>query len=79
MRNPRKDRMKNRRKKVCKLCLEKIQEVNYKDVRLLKSFITDRGKIIPHRISGSCPKHQRALSEAIKHARIIALLPFVAE
>jgi small subunit ribosomal protein S18 len=65
-----------RRKKVCRFCVEKIDDINYKDVRLLSSFISERGKITPRRISGVCSPHQRRLSEAIKQARNIALLPF---
>lgn len=67
------------RKKVCKLCLKKAQSVDYKDVELLKRFITERGKILPRRITGTCARHQRMLSRAIKRARMIALLPFVSK
>jgi small subunit ribosomal protein S18 len=65
-----------RRKKVCRFCVEKIDDINYKDVRLLTNFLAERGKITPRRISGVCAPHQRRLSEAIKQARNIALLPF---
>src|SRR5260221_115160 len=65
-----------RRKKVCRFCVEKIDDINYKDVRLLNAFIAERGKIVPRRISGVCAPHQRRLSDAIKKARNIALLPF---
>jgi small subunit ribosomal protein S18 len=65
-----------RRKKVCRFCVEKIDDINYKDVRLLTNFLSERGKITPRRISGVCAPHQRRLSEAIKQARNIALLPF---
>ena len=65
------------RKKVCKLCLKKAKSVDYKDVELLRRFITDRGKILPRRITGTCAKHQRMVSRAIMRARMIALLPFV--
>jgi len=68
-----------RRKKVCRFCVEKIDDVDYKDVRLLNAFISERGKITPRRITGVCAPHQRRLSEAIKQARNIALLPFAAE
>lgn len=68
-----------RRKKVCRFCVEKIDSINYKDVKLIGSFVADRGKIIPRRISGVCGPHQRHLTEAIKQARNIALLPFAAE
>src|SRR5437764_14094422 len=67
-----------RRKKVCRFCVEKIDDINYKDTRLLNSFISERGKIVPRRISGVCAPHQRRLSEAIKQARNIALIPFAA-
>jgi small subunit ribosomal protein S18 len=67
-----------RRKKVCKFCVEKIDSINYKDVRLLSGFVAERGKIVPRRLTGVCTPHQRRLSEAIKQARNIALLPFAA-
>lgn len=65
-----------RRKKVCRFCVEKIDDINYKDVRLLSAFTSERGKIVPRRISGVCAPHQRRLSDAIKQARNIALIPF---
>lgn len=65
-----------RRKKVCRFCVEKIDDINYKDVKLLNSFISERGKITPRRITGVCAPHQRRLSEAIKQARSIALVPY---
>jgi small subunit ribosomal protein S18 len=64
------------KKKVCKFCTQKLK-IDYKDTDTLRRFITERGKILPRRITGTCAKHQRALAEAIKRARIIALLPFV--
>jgi|SRR5947209_12561679 len=67
-----------RRKKVCRFCVDKIDDINYKDTRMLGSFISERGKITPRRITGVCAPHQRRLSEAIKQARNIALLPFAA-
>jgi len=67
-----------RRKKVCRFCVEKIDDINYKDVRLLTAFISERGKIVPRRISGVCTPHQRRLAQAIKQARNIALIPFAA-
>ena len=67
-----------RRKKVCKFCVEKIDSINYKDVRLLSQFVAERGKIVPRRLTGVCTPHQRRLTEAIKQARNIALLPFAA-
>jgi small subunit ribosomal protein S18 len=66
-----------RRRKYCKFCAEKIERIDYKDVELLKSFISERGRIIPRRISGVCSKHQRQLARAVKRARHLALLPFV--
>ena len=65
-----------RRKKVCRFCVDKVDDINYKDAKLLLSFISERGKITPRRISGVCTPHQKRLSEAIKQARNIALLPF---
>ncbi len=67
------------RKKVCKFCVEKLEGVDYKEVARLQKFITEKGKILPSRISGNCARHQRRLSKAIKFARVIALLPFTAE
>ena len=67
-----------RRKKVCKFCTEKIDSINYKDVRLLSQFVAESGKIVPRRLTGVCTPHQRRLTEAIKQARNIALLPFAA-
>ena len=68
-----------RRKKVCKLCVEKIDDINYKDVKLLGPFVPERGKILPRRMTGTCSKHQRWLGVAVKRARNIALLPFATE
>ena len=65
-----------RRKKVCKFCVEKIDGINYKDVRLLSRFVAEAGKIVPRRLTGVCTPHQRRLADAIKQARNIALLPF---
>jgi len=67
-----------RRRKVCKFCADKIDDINYKDVKLLHAFVAERGKIIPRRISGVCAPHQRRLTDSIKKARNIALLPFAA-
>ena len=67
-----------RRKKVCRFCVEKIDDINYKDVKMLHAFVAERGKIVPRRISGVCAPHQRRLTDAIKKARNIALLPFAA-
>ena len=68
-----------RRRRVCKFCAEKIDYVNYKDVRLLAPFLPERGKIQPRRISGTCATHQRKLQVAIKRARQMALIPYVME
>src|SRR5215470_4935883 len=64
------------RRKVCRFCADKTLQIDYKDPQLLKYFITDRGKIIPRRISGNCAKHQRKIGVAVKRARMIALMPF---
>ena len=68
-----------RRRRVCKFCAEKIDYINYKDVRMLMPFIPERGKIQPRRISGTCATHQRKLQTAIKRARQLALIPYVTE
>ena len=68
-----------RRRKVCKFCAEKLEYVDWKDVKLLQSFIPERGKILPRRISGTCALHQRKLQTAIKRARQIALIPYVTD
>ena len=65
-----------RRKKMCRFCVDKIDDINYKDVRLLAQFVAESGKIVPRRLTGVCTPHQRRLSTAIKQARNIALLPF---
>ena len=64
------------RRKVCRFCADKELTIDYKDVKVLKSFVTERGKIIPKRIYGTCAAHQRQLTEAIKRARHLALLPY---
>ena len=65
-----------RRKKVCRFCVDKVDDINYKDVKTLMGYVSERGKITPRRISGVCTPHQKRLSEAIKQARNIALVPF---
>jgi len=65
------------RRKVCRFCADSSMAIDYKNPKVLKYFITERGKIIPRRISGTCSKHQRTLTTAIKRARSIALLPYV--
>jgi small subunit ribosomal protein S18 len=68
-----------RRRKVCKFCVDKIEYIDYKDLKLLSQFIPERAKILPRRISGTCARHQRLLQQAIKRARIVALLPFTSD
>ena len=75
--NVRKKRRFYHRRKVCRFCADSSLAIDYKDQKLLKYFITERGKIIPRRISGTCARHQRSLTHAIKRARTIALLPYV--
>lgn len=70
---------KRGRKRVCSFCVDKIDKIDYKDVNRLRKYMTERGKIIPRRISGNCARHQRQLTRAIKRARIVALLPFTVE
>jgi len=72
-------RMRRARKKVCSFCVDKVSEIDYKEVTKLRKFISERGKILPRRISGNCAKHQRQLTVAIKRARHIALLPYTAD
>jgi len=67
------------RKKICRFCTDKIDDIDYKDIKRLRNLITERGKIIPRRISGNCAWHQRQLGTAIRRARNIALIPFTAE
>ncbi len=72
-------RMRRSRKKVCTFCVDKAEFIDYKDINKLRKYVTERGKILPRRISGTCAKHQRELTSAIKRARNIALLPFTTE
>ena len=67
------------RRKVCAFCQNKIDAIDYKDVNTLKKYVTEKGKILPRRMTGVCAKHQRELAIAIKRARIVALLPYVAD
>ena len=78
-RTERPQKARRSRKKVCMFCVDKVEHIDYKDTAKLRRYISERGKIVPRRISGNCAKHQRQLTEAIKRARQIALLPFVAE
>lgn len=66
-------------KKVCRFCEERVEEIDYKDVARLRKFVSERGKILPRRMTGTCAKHQRALTTAVKRARYVALLPYTAE
>ncbi len=68
-----------RRKKVCQFCADKTESIDYKDVEKLRKYITERGKILPKRGTGTCSMHQREVARAIKRARIVALLPYTAE
>jgi len=74
----RKDRRRSRRK-VCSFCVDKVEHIDYKDTGRLRRYISERGKILPRRVSGNCARHQRGLTTAIKRARHMALLPYVAE
>lgn len=73
------ERGRKPKKKVCSFCVDKVESIDYKDVPKLRRYVTERGKILPRRISGNCAKHQRQVTVAIKRARNIALLPFTAE
>jgi small subunit ribosomal protein S18 len=70
---------KSLKKKYCKLCFEKVGYVDYKDEKRLGRFITDRGKIVPRRVSGTCSRHQKQITIAVKRARVLALLPFTSD
>ncbi|HEY8498605.1 MAG TPA: 30S ribosomal protein S18 [Limnochordales bacterium] len=70
---------KKRRRKVCAFCVEKVEWIDYKDPNRLRKYMTERAKILPRRITGNCARHQRQLTTAIKRARHLALLPFVAD
>ena len=69
-------RMKRAKKKICSFCMDKAEGIDYKDITKIRKYVTERGKILPRRISGNCAKHQRALTVAIKRARHIALMPY---
>ena len=77
----RSDRPRDRRprRKVCAFCADKITEIDYKDIPRLRRYISERGKIVPRRVTGTCARHQRQLTVAIKRARILALLPYVSD
>jgi len=75
----RRDRGRRGKKRICSFCVDKVQSIDYKEISRLKKYVTERGKILPRRISGNCAKHQRMLTVSIKRARNMALLPFTAE
>ncbi|MEI6578304.1 MAG: 30S ribosomal protein S18 [Eubacteriales bacterium] len=77
--NDRRPNNRKGRKKVCSFCVERVEKIDYKDVGRLNRFISDRAKILPRRVTGTCAGHQRELTTAIKRARIIAFLPFSSE
>ena len=68
-----------RRRKVCQFCADKVESIDYKDTAKLRKFVSDRGKILPRRMTGTCAAHQRELTEALKRARHLALLPYTAD
>lgn len=74
-----KGKFRRTKRKVCSFCVDKISHIDYKNVAKIKRYTSDRGKILPRRVTGNCAKHQRKITQAIKRARMIALLPFVAE
>ena len=76
---PARRRTTRRRRKVCAFCADKTAVIDYKDTNRLKKFVSERGKILPRRLTGTCAKHQRAITVAIKRARHIALMPYVQE
>ena len=75
----RREKGRRGKKRICSFCVDKMTVIDYKDVPRLKKYISERGKILPRRISGNCAKHQRLLTTAIKRSRYIALLPYTAE
>ncbi len=76
---PERPRNERRRRKVCQFCVDKVESIDYKDTAKLRKYVSDRGKILPRRMTGTCAMHQRQLTEAIKRARHVALLPYTAE
>ncbi|WP_010681289.1 30S ribosomal protein S18 [Acetivibrio cellulolyticus] len=72
-------RMRRAKKKICAFCVDKVTDIDYKDVSKLKKYVSERGKILPRRISGNCAKHQRQMTVAVKRARHIALLPYTSD
>ncbi len=73
------DRRRPFRRKVCKFCLDRVGKIDYKDTARLSKFTSERGKILPRRVSGTCARHQRQLAKSVKRARVISLMPFLAE
>ncbi|MDR3270923.1 MAG: 30S ribosomal protein S18 [Peptococcaceae bacterium] len=73
------ERGRRPRKRVCSFCVDKVESIDYKETHKLRKYVTERGKILPRRISGNCAKHQRQVTLAIKRARSIALLPYIIE
>jgi len=71
-----KDKFLPARKKICRFCADKIEDIDYKDVKRLEMFIRERGKLVSSRVTGNCAKHQRRLTEAVKKGRFLALLPY---
>ena len=76
---PERPRGERRRRKVCQFCADKVEHIDYKDTAKLRKYVSDRGKILPRRMTGTCAMHQRQLTEAIKRARQVALLPYVTD
>jgi small subunit ribosomal protein S18 len=73
------NRGRKARKKVCGFCVDKVENIDYKDIARLRRYMSERGKILPRRVTGTCAKHQRELTVAIKRARHLALLPYTAD
>ena len=70
-------RARKPRRKVCSFCVDKVEAIDYKDVATLKKYVSERGKILPRRVTGNCARHQRAITLAVKRARHLALMPYV--
>ena len=76
---PERSERPRRRRKICQFCADKVEHIDYKDTAKLRKYVSDRGKILPRRMTGTCAAHQRQLTEAVKRARHVALLPYTAE
>ena len=72
-------KMRRSKRKVCAFCVDKAESIDYKDINKLRKFVTERGKILPRRITGNCAKHQRALTVAVKRARHVAIMPYTTD